>query len=437
MKIKFSYMVSILCLSVIITQAQQTKIQPLKIGDKIPDFVFANLKNTSNKTQKASDLYKHGLLIINFWATWCVPCVREIPFLDSVVNQKSAVFKMICVTNQSHEDVDKYLARNSGLKNLLFSAADTKLIKYFPHHTLPHNIWIDESGIVRGITGDQEINEKNIQAFLDRKEKLEKKAEDLSFDWTRNLQVADTEIIYRSVITPFKNIGNGGALLPDTTKRNWRFLAWNRPITDLVWDAVFRRAMDERDWKLVDIITKDSSKFFYPNFIKLPNWQRTYTKEINQWAQKNEFCYELQMSKEVPLDTFYNHLISNLKSIFSLKIQIEMKLSDCIIITKLPGKILKPSQENENRISLHIEKTAIIAKNQTLQELTTELSEFNYRRPPYVDQTGIKFNIDLYKDFNDISGGITFEMLKSYLNEIGLDINEGKALYPHLVIQEL
>jgi len=44
-------------------------------GQPAPDFSLASL---DGKTLKLSD-YRGKAVLLNFWATWCVPCIREIP----------------------------------------------------------------------------------------------------------------------------------------------------------------------------------------------------------------------------------------------------------------------------------------------------------------------------------------------------------------------
>jgi thiol-disulfide isomerase/thioredoxin len=52
-------------------------------GEKanVPNFV---LKNLAGKDVSLEDLRAKGPVIIDFWATWCKPCLRELPFVDAL-----------------------------------------------------------------------------------------------------------------------------------------------------------------------------------------------------------------------------------------------------------------------------------------------------------------------------------------------------------------
>jgi thiol-disulfide isomerase/thioredoxin len=51
-------------------------------------------------------------LIINFWATWCAPCRREIPMLNALaVDEKYSSFEIIGIAIDFREDVLKYLEK--------------------------------------------------------------------------------------------------------------------------------------------------------------------------------------------------------------------------------------------------------------------------------------------------------------------------------------
>jgi thiol-disulfide isomerase/thioredoxin len=53
------------------------------IGDRAPDF---SLQNLSGETVTLSSLAGRAV-IINFWATWCPPCRREMPLLEQIQNK--------------------------------------------------------------------------------------------------------------------------------------------------------------------------------------------------------------------------------------------------------------------------------------------------------------------------------------------------------------
>ncbi len=52
----------------------------VKAGDTAPEF---SIKTEKGKTVTAKD-FGGKLLLLNFWATWCQPCVQEVPSLDEL-----------------------------------------------------------------------------------------------------------------------------------------------------------------------------------------------------------------------------------------------------------------------------------------------------------------------------------------------------------------
>jgi cytochrome c biogenesis protein CcmG, thiol:disulfide interchange protein DsbE len=53
------------------------------VGDSAPDF---SIKADNGRTISASN-FGGRLLVLNFWATWCQPCVEEVPSLDEFAKE--------------------------------------------------------------------------------------------------------------------------------------------------------------------------------------------------------------------------------------------------------------------------------------------------------------------------------------------------------------
>jgi len=56
---------------------------PLEIGDKAIDFTVPQL----DAGEIALENYRQHVVLVNFWATWCPPCVEETPSLEKFAEQ--------------------------------------------------------------------------------------------------------------------------------------------------------------------------------------------------------------------------------------------------------------------------------------------------------------------------------------------------------------
>jgi peroxiredoxin len=68
---------------------------PLKTGLAAPDFTFAGL---DGKMVSLSD-YRGHIILVNVWATWCPPCVDEMPSMERLYNElKGENFEILAVS---------------------------------------------------------------------------------------------------------------------------------------------------------------------------------------------------------------------------------------------------------------------------------------------------------------------------------------------------
>ena len=91
--------------------------------------------------------FKGQVLVLNFWATWCTPCKKELPMLDAFYRlQKQAGLRVLAVTTDRSPPL-------SQLKPLAAALAIPVVRRfkgdYGPLKGLPTNYVIDRDGIVR------------------------------------------------------------------------------------------------------------------------------------------------------------------------------------------------------------------------------------------------------------------------------------------------
>ena len=104
-----------------------------------------------DKNQKNIDLanYKGKLLILNFWATWCVPCREEMPSLDLLQSDLRLNNLKIFPINIGQEDLLKSVNffKELSIRNLdIYYDPAVTLAKKFSLRGLPTTILIDREG---------------------------------------------------------------------------------------------------------------------------------------------------------------------------------------------------------------------------------------------------------------------------------------------------
>ncbi len=57
-----------------------TRDKVVRAGDRAPDFSVL----TANNVSLSRSSFGGKVLVLNFWATWCPPCVKELPLLQSL-----------------------------------------------------------------------------------------------------------------------------------------------------------------------------------------------------------------------------------------------------------------------------------------------------------------------------------------------------------------
>ncbi len=85
------------------TEQQQEQAPARQLADTLPDFTLANLAGEPQSIRS----FGGKPLLINFWATWCGPCLREIPMLKELQAARPDI-QIVGIAIDKREPVEKF-----------------------------------------------------------------------------------------------------------------------------------------------------------------------------------------------------------------------------------------------------------------------------------------------------------------------------------------
>ena len=135
-------------------------------SEKLPDF---SLQDLNGKQVKISDFIGEQPVIIDFWATWCAPCLKELPKLDKMQKQFGDSLLVIAISTdkpRKKNEVKKHIkSQKFKFTTLLDTRGEAR--KLLNIKNIPFTLLIDKNGeIVYDHLGYNTGDEKHLEEQL-------------------------------------------------------------------------------------------------------------------------------------------------------------------------------------------------------------------------------------------------------------------------------
>ncbi len=123
---------------------------PVRVGSPTPEFHAATLDG-SNRTKSIAD-YKGDVVLINLWATWCGPCVIEMPSIQRLYDRyRGAGLKVvgIAVDDPGFEDRIRGFVQDHNLTFEILHEGSGRIEAAFQTQGIPATFLIGRDGRIR------------------------------------------------------------------------------------------------------------------------------------------------------------------------------------------------------------------------------------------------------------------------------------------------
>jgi len=139
-------------------------IQPVKIGDQVKTFVLPDLKG------KAQSLPEGKVILLNFWATWCPPCRKEVPSMVKLYDKfKDKGFEIVAVSvDRNIEDITEFVTEQN-MNFTVLHDKDSKVSHQYGVFRYPESLIVDSNGVVlQHLNGAVEWMEPQFHDYIEK-----------------------------------------------------------------------------------------------------------------------------------------------------------------------------------------------------------------------------------------------------------------------------
>lgn len=134
---------------------------PAQTGLTAPDFTVSDGTNTIHLAS-----YRGKVVLVNFWATWCGPCIEEMPSLLQLHHDRPDLAILAISVDEDEDQYKSFLVRRH-VDLTTVRDPDERVANLFHSSMWPETYIIDRQGVIRRkIVGAQDWSSPEMREFL-------------------------------------------------------------------------------------------------------------------------------------------------------------------------------------------------------------------------------------------------------------------------------
>jgi peroxiredoxin len=146
-----------------ITGIDTDATQPPQTGQLAPDFYFENPEVEPTSLGQL----KGQLVLVNFWATWCMPCRSEMPFLQQLYEDRPGDELVLLAINvgESSSDVSQFM-QSQGFSFTVLLDSKGNVARRYNVTGIPATFFIDKEGVIQNVHVGSFRSQAEIETIL-------------------------------------------------------------------------------------------------------------------------------------------------------------------------------------------------------------------------------------------------------------------------------
>lgn len=361
---------------------KETKV--VEIGKTVPNYTFNEVLNIDQKSFSLKN--QHKPIIIEFWATWCSPCIPAMKKLESLQEKYKNEIEIITVSTDSKKNLKRYIENT---KTSLRIAFDTTHLKPFKYKYIPHIILVNKEGIVQVITTPEKVTDQIVADLIAGK----------------NIQINEIE----------KNIIETNFKLDKQFKNNefqYKLTSENKKVT-------FKNEIKRNDDNEPIYLDFNNVSIYrlLKDIYELSSAARIYSE--NDISSKNKYCFNLEQSS-----TYDKKLLQHAKEILNTNLDVKVELiekeMDSIYILEIIDKAKLPIKSTEQKKYFTYRGPYYLGKKITSYNLIEYLENEVFQPVKDKVQLDYTFDIELNWSYEDTKS------LNRELKKYGLRISKSE-----------